>query len=109
MNRLIPLTLALLLAAAPLGFAEARSIRVEVNGLVCAFCADGITRALKKQPATDEVFVSLEHRLVAVGLKDGQDIADEVLKKTLVDAGYTVVGIERTDDSVAAIRAGVGR
>lgn len=109
MNRLIPLTLGLLLAAAPLGLAEARSIRVEVNGLVCAFCADGITRALKKQPATDEVFVSLEHRLVAVGLKDGQDIADEVLKKTLVDAGYTVVGIERTDDTIATIRAGVGR
>lgn len=109
MNRLIAIPLALLLAAAPFGLAEARSIRVEVNGLVCAFCADGITRALKKQPAAEEVFVSLEHRLVAVGLKDGQDIADEVLRKTLMDAGYTVVGIERTDDTVATIRAGVGR
>ena len=88
---------------------DARSLRIEVNGLVCAFCADGITRAFKKDNATAEVFVSLENKLVAVGLKDGQDIADATATKLLTDAGYTVVAIERTDATVAAIKAEVGR
>lgn len=89
--------------------AEARSLRMEVNGLVCAFCANGITAAFKKQPAAAEVFVSLEDRLVAVQLKDGQDIPDDTAKKLLTDAGYTVVGLQRTDATVAQIKAEVGR
>ena len=108
-NRLLPIALAAVLATA--GFAtsaEARSLRMEVNGLVCAFCADGITRAFKKQPAAGDVFVSLEDRLVAVDLKDGQDISDAVATKTLTEAGYTVVAIQRSDATVADIRAEVG-
>lgn len=88
---------------------DARSLRIEVNGLVCAFCADGITRAFKKDNATAEVFVSLENKLVAVGLKDGQDIADATATKLLTDAGYTVIGIQRTEATVAEIKAEVGR
>jgi mercuric ion binding protein len=84
--------------------AEARSLRIEVNGLVCAFCADGITRAFKKEAATADVFVSLEDKLVAVQLKDGTDITDAVATKLLTDAGYTVVGIQRTDATVAQIK-----
>jgi mercuric ion binding protein len=86
---------------------DARSLRIEVNGLVCAFCADGITRAFKKEPAAVDVFVSLEDKLVAVQLKDGEDIADATATKLLTDAGYTVVGIARTDATVAQIKAEV--
>lgn len=103
-------SLAALLVLAGLSAAwtvDARSLRIEVNGLVCAFCADGITRAFKEEPAAGEVFVSLEDRLVAVELKDGADIADATAKKLLTDAGYTVVGIQRTDATVAQIRAEV--
>lgn len=101
------LVLALALA---LGFAtnaDARSLRIEVNGLVCAFCADGITRAFTKEDAATEVFVSLENKLVAVQLKDGADIADATATKLLTDAGYTVVDIQRTDATVAEIKAEV--
>lgn len=109
-NRLLPLTLAaLVLAAGFVTTAEARSLRMEVNGLVCAFCADGITKAFKKEPAAGEVLVSLEDRLVAVDLKDGQDISDAEVTKLLTDAGYTVVGIKRSDATVADIRAELGR
>lgn len=98
------LVLVALFAASAL---DARSLRIEVNGLVCAFCADGITRTFKKEDATAEVFVSLENKLVAVQLKDGADIADATATKLLTDAGYTVVGIQRTDATVAAIKAEV--
>ena len=92
----------LLLAATS---ANAATIELHVNGLVCAFCAQGIEKRLRKLPATYDVVVSLEQRLVAVALKDGQDIPDADLRKALTDAGYTVTGIDRTEEPIDAIRA----
>jgi copper chaperone CopZ len=82
----------------------AATIEMTVNGLVCAFCAQGIEKRLKKFPATAEVVVSLEQRLVAVALKEGQDISDADLRKALTDAGYTVKAIARTDTPIAEVR-----
>jgi copper chaperone CopZ len=83
----------------------AATIEMTVNGLVCAFCAQGIEKKLKKFPATTDVVVSLEQRLVAVALKDGQDVSDEDLRKALQDAGYTVKVITRTETPIADVRA----
>jgi mercuric ion binding protein len=94
--------LALLLTLS--GAAQARSVEMEVNGLVCAFCAQGIQKAIRKFPATQDVFVNLEHRIVAVQLKDGQDIADDALRGAVTDAGYTTVRIQRSDETLDAIR-----
>ena len=77
---------------------------MNVNGLVCAFCAQGIEKQLRKFPATDDVVVSLEQKLVAVALKDGQDIPDAELRRALTNAGYTVKGIQRTDTPIAELR-----
>jgi copper chaperone CopZ len=97
----IAAALAVLIASS----ATAATIEMNVNGLVCAFCAQGIEKKLRKLPATADVVVSLEQRLVAVALKDGQDISDADLRKALTDAGYKVIGIERTDEPIDAIRA----
>ena len=96
------MVLAALIGIAPGVFAK--TIEMDVNGLVCAFCAQGIEKTLKGFPATEHVFVSLEHRIVAVELKDGQDIDDATLRKAITDAGYTVVAINRTGESLDAIR-----
>jgi copper chaperone CopZ len=85
-------------------FAEAETIEMNVNGLVCAFCAQGIEKQLRKFPATADVIVSLEQKLVAVGLKDGQDIPDTELRRALTNAGYTVKGIKRTETPIAELR-----
>ena len=95
-----------LLALMPLAV-RAATIEMHVNGLVCAFCAQGIEKKLRKLPATADVVVSLEDRLVAVALKDGQDIPDVDLRKALTDAGYTVTAIQRTETPIDAIRARV--
>jgi mercuric ion binding protein len=98
----IGLTVILLFLAAT---STAATIEMTVSGLVCAFCAQGIEKKLKKFPATTEVVVSLEQRLVAVALKDGQDISDEDLRRALQDAGYTLKAIMRTDTPIADVRA----
>jgi copper chaperone CopZ len=99
--RHVTLISALLAAAAGSG---ATTIEMTVNGLVCAFCAQGIEKKLKKLPATAEVLVNLEHRLVAVALKEGQDIPDAELRKALTDAGYTVKAILRFEVPIADVR-----
>jgi mercuric ion binding protein len=88
---------------------RAATIEMTVNGLVCAFCAQGIEKKLKKFPATAEVVVSLEHRLVAVSLRDGQDIPDADLRRALTDAGYTVKAISRSETPIADIRERLGQ
>ena len=85
--------------------APAATIEMEVNGLVCAFCAQGIEKKLRGFPATADVLVSLEKKLVAVATKEGQDIGDEELRHALTDAGYTVKSIRREDESLEAVRA----
>lgn len=100
-NRKLFLLMALLFAPA----AFTATIEMTVNGLVCGFCAQGIEKTLRKNPATADVLVSLEHRLVAVSTKDGQDIADAALRKALTNAGYEVKAIARTDNSLDALRA----
>ena len=102
MNILKTLFVAGLLGVASL--ASAKTIEMDVNGLVCAFCAQGIEKTMKGFPATASVFVSLEHRIVAVELKPGQDIADPALTKAITDAGYKLVKIRRTDTSLADLR-----
>lgn len=97
-------TLAMLLIGVAIT-SNAATIEMDVNGLVCAFCAQGIEKKLRTFPATSDVVVSLEERLVAVSTKDGQDISDEELRRALTDAGYTVVNIRREDESIDAVRA----
>ena len=102
-------TLSFLALAGVSTLASAKTIEMDVNGLVCAFCAQGISKTMKTFPASDGVFVSLEHRLVAVHLKDGQDIADAALRKAITDAGYKLVAVRRTDASIAELKARVAK
>lgn len=98
--------LLLLAGLAPAVTAHAATIEMTVNGLVCGFCAQGIEKTLRKNAATDDVFVSLEDRLVAVATKPDADISDETLREALRDSGYDITAIVRTDRSLDAIRAG---
>ena len=85
--------------------ARADTIEMKVYGLVCAFCAQGIEKTLRAFPATADVVVSLEKKLVVVATRDGQDIGDEELRKALTNAGYTVKAIRREDESLDDVRA----
>ena len=96
--------LALALALGTARAAEPVTVEMTVDGLVCAFCAQGIEKKLRKEAATADVFVSLEHKLVAVALKPQQDIADDALKTLLTEAGYTLRAVRRTGEPLDAIR-----
>jgi copper chaperone CopZ len=73
----------------------ADTIKASVNGLVCAFCATGIEKTFKKQPAVDGVKVDLENKLVTVTTKPQQTLDDATITKLITNAGYSVTGITR--------------
>ncbi len=104
---LLPAIASLLLGLPAVAQPPVGVIDMQVDGLVCAFCAQGISKRLGKMDATEKVYVSLEHGHVAVALKPGHDIDDDSLRSALTDAGYTVRTITRSDESLDAVRARV--
>jgi copper chaperone CopZ len=85
--------------------AQAETVKLTVDGMVCAFCAGAIEKKMKANKETAEVFVSLENKIVAVAQKPGQKLDDAKLKSQIADAGYEVKAIERVNSSIADIKA----
>lgn len=85
--------------------AAADVIKLQVEGLVCAFCGSAIESKLRGNTATEDVLISLEHKLVALSLKPGQNIDDATLKTQITDAGYQVKSIERSKETIEELRA----
>jgi copper chaperone CopZ len=75
-------------------------IRVDVNGLVCDFCAQAIDRVFRKHEAVADVAVDLKNKIVEVALKENGVLEDQLLSKMIVDSGYNVVEINRYTASV---------
>jgi mercuric ion binding protein len=97
--------IALVMSIAAISSMAANSVKVTVNGMVCAFCAQGIEKRISKMGATKEVFVDLKKKTVAVEAKDGQVLDAKAISAEIVDAGYDVVKIEPVSQSVAEIKA----
>lgn len=91
------------------GSSFATTVKVTVNGMVCAFCAQGIEKRLSKLPATKAVFVDLKQKIVAVEAKDGMKLDEGAIKSEITDAGYDVTKLEEVPQSVADIRQTMGK
>jgi cation transport ATPase len=87
----------------------ASSIKAEVNGMVCAFCAKGIEKKLKSLPEAQNVFVDLKEHIVVLELKDGHSVAMDDFKKIINDAGYDVSKAELVAQSAEEIKAGIAK
>jgi copper chaperone CopZ len=95
----------LALCAACLAAQAADTKKLTVNGMVCAFCAQGIEKRLQALPATQSVYVNLGKKIVAVQAKDGQTLDEAKLKHEISEAGYDVTKVESSTQTVDAIRA----
>lgn len=87
----------------------AASIKADVNGMVCAFCAKGIEKKLKALPQSQEVFVDLKNHIVVLELKENQQVPLDDFKAIIKDAGYEVSAAEVVDKTAAEIRAEVAQ
>lgn len=82
-----------------------QTIKANVNGMVCAFCAQGIEKKMRALSQTKDVYVNLKQKIVAVELKDGQTLSFDKVKELIKDAGYDVTTIEMSEHPVAHIKA----
>lgn len=102
MNKVI-ITLACALAALP-SYA-ATSIKATVNGMVCAFCAQGIEKRISNMPETKAMYVDLKKKTVVIEAKEGQKLDEKAITAEIIDAGYDVVKLETVQKSVDEIKA----
>lgn len=75
----------------------ANSLTVTINGMVCAFCAQGIKKKFESESAVKDVDVDLDHKIVKIDLKKNESLDPERIKKIVVDAGYELEGIQTSE------------
>lgn len=65
---------------------------LDVEGMMCQHCVAHVNKALSGLEGVEAVEVSLENKTATVTL--AKEVADDVLTKAVVDAGYEVKGIK---------------
>ena len=78
--------------------------KIEVLGMVCAYCAQGIEKSLKSLSEVNDVYINLEKFFVLVESKNDFGIDEKTLKTIIVDAGYTVQKIENLSETINDVR-----
>jgi len=71
------------------------TVKMEVNGLSCPFCAYGLEKNLKEIPAIEKITINVKDAFVTLVLKKGESVLEEDLKKKVKDAGFTVGDIKQ--------------
>jgi cation transport ATPase len=107
MNRFLPKFISVLVvtpAVALVPVAHSTTVIATVNGMVCAFCAQGIDKKLRALDATQDVYVNLAKNVVAVQFKEGKQIADPQFRSLISEAGYEVKTTRFVEQSAAQIR-----
>lgn len=74
----------------------AKEVFIDVNGLVCEFCAVTIEKSLmKKKDLVKTVKVDLETKKVTIDFFDGKNLTDQEITQIIKDNGYNVEKINR--------------
>tara|TARA_B110001454_G_scaffold122549_1_gene114401 strand:- start:618 stop:905 length:288 start_codon:yes stop_codon:yes gene_type:complete len=87
MNMKKLILLSVMILSTSLAFAG-EELKVNVKGMVCAFCAQGIEKKFMAQPEVAKVEVSLANKFVKLNFKDGKRLPNEKVAEILKDAGY---------------------
>ncbi|MFQ5890463.1 MAG: heavy-metal-associated domain-containing protein [Gemmatimonadota bacterium] len=78
---------------------EPRQIQVTILGMSCPFCAYGVEQKLKKLEGVEEIEVVLETGLATLTMVEDADLSNELLQKTVKEAGFEAAKIVRNFES----------
>lgn len=93
-----------LLASGAVHAQEVATAKISVNGMVCAFCAQGIEKRLTALPESGPMYINLSRKVVAVQPKTGMTLNVDKLKREIQEAGYEVTAVEMVPKTVATLR-----
>ena len=81
-------------------FPEPGNLKLEVKGVVCSFCAYGLTKKFSKLGFVDKkkfggsgVYTDIEKGSILLALKKGRRIDFKKLKESILSGGYVLVRI----------------
>ena len=84
--------------------AWAKNYQINVNGIVCEFCAFGIAKKLRKLPFIDPtqfeegVKVDIQNQRVYVSIKEGEAVDQEALFDAIKSGGYDPIKMQEIDE-----------
>ena len=67
---------------------QAETVEIDIHGMSCAFCVEGLQKQLSKLPDVAKVEVSLKLKKVRIQSK-GEELDMERVRGAIVDAGFT--------------------
>ena len=73
------------------------SVNVNVNGLVCDFCARSIEKVFLREDAVSSISVDLDKGKIGIVMKQSQSLDDSVIEELIVNSGFNLVSIHRCD------------
>lgn len=102
--RQLALAATLVWAAGSAAAQDTNTAKISVNGMVCAFCAQGIEKRITAMPEAGPLYINLSRKLVAVQPKTGQTLNIDKIRREIQEAGYEVTAVEMVPKTVAALR-----
>ena len=84
----------LLLAASTNFVVAAEIVEVDIYGMTCTFCSDGLQRSLNELPEITSAEISLKLRKVRL-MVDSDNLDLDRIKQAIIDSGFTPVQVRR--------------
>ena len=77
--------------------AKKNSVNVDVNGMVCDFCARALEKVFSEKQEVDAIDVDLDNGRISINFNNGADLEDSTIQKLVTNSGYDVVKINRCE------------
>ena len=84
-------------AVMPESLLAGTTVTLRADGMTCPFCAYGLEKHLTRLDAVDSVVVRISDGLVQIREVEGQAVSDDMLEKTVADAGFSLRDIVRDE------------
>ncbi len=75
--------------------AIAETVTLKVDGLVCAYCVQGIEKKFRELGAVKDIGFDLDAGTVTLKTKAENDVSDAAIKDIISYGGYKLQSIER--------------
>lgn len=79
--------------------ARTQEIHLTIEGMVCAFCAQGLDALARSQDAVESTTVDMDNRLLVLHLAESKSMGDDEVIAYVRDAGYDLDSFFRSEHS----------
>lgn len=92
--------LALTLLSPVTAFAQnaGNTVYVDVNGLVCDFCARAVEKVFNEEESVEGVKVDLNTKVITISFVADKELSEEKIRELITDSGYDVVAVRSAED-----------